>query len=92
MIVPSVSVPPGGVVRINLAVRMLDLNGLTAQGQTANLDFAVAMRDAAGGAFPNVSGCPAFAAPSEPLAFTGAQSVLPIAAFALALVAGGAAC
>ena len=89
VIVPSVSVPPGGVVRINLAVRMLDLNGLTAQGQTANLDFAVAMRDAAGGAFPNVSGCPAFAAPSGPLAFTGAQSVLPIAAFALALVAGG---
>lgn len=87
VVVPSVAVPPGGILRIDLAVRMLDLNGLTAQGQSANLDFAVAMRDAAGGPFPTASGCPNVA--GGPLAFTGITSVLPIASFALALVAGG---
>lgn len=87
VIVPSVSVPPGGVLKIDLAVRMLDLDGLTAQGQTANLDFAVAMRDAAGGPFPTASGCPNLS--SGPLAFTGVQAVLPAFAFAIALVAGG---
>ena len=47
------------------------------------------MRDVAGGPFPTASGCPTFAAPGGPLAFTGAHGVLPIASFALALVAGG---
>ena len=89
VIVPSVSVPPGGVLRINLAVRMLDVDGLTAQGETGNLGLRVSMRDLAGGPFPTASGCPAFAAPSGPLAFTGAHGVMPIAAFAIALVSGG---
>lgn len=89
VIVPSVSVPPGGVLQINLAVRMLDVDGLTAQGESGNLGLRVSMRDVAGGPFPTASGCPSFAAPGGPLAFTGAQGILPVAVFALALVAGG---
>ena len=60
------------------------------QPQVIQRQAHVTGRRLAGGPFPTASGCPSFAAPpSGPLAFTGAQSVLPIAAFALALVAGG---
>jgi LPXTG-motif cell wall-anchored protein len=68
---------------------MLDVDGLTAQGESGNLGLRVSMRDVAGGPFPTASGCPSFAAPSGPLAFTGAQGILPVAVLALALVAGG---
>ena len=89
VIVPSASVPPGGVLRIDLSVRMLDVSGLTAQGESADLGLRVAMRDGSAGPFPDASGCLSAAAPGGPLAFTGVAPVLPTASFALALVGGG---
>ncbi len=45
-------IPPGGVVRLDLAVSMSDLDGVTAQGEWARFDLLVSMRDASGGPLP----------------------------------------
>jgi hypothetical protein len=88
------AIAAGGVVRVDITIHMLDtVAGLDAQNETASLDFAVAIRDAAAGPFPNAQGCPntipAADPARDPLAFTGARYVLPGFGFAVALLVGG---
>ena len=45
-VIPTLPVPAGATVRIDLAVAMDDVNGLTAQDESANLSFVVDVRDA----------------------------------------------
>jgi hypothetical protein len=93
VIVPSRTIAAGAIVRIDLTVRMLPtLVGLEAQDEVADLEFGVAMRDAASGPFPAVNGCasttvPA-AGPGGGLAFTGAI-IIPTIAVAMALLVCG---
>jgi len=45
-VIPTLPVPAGETVRIDLRVSMADVDGLTAQDESANLAFEVDVRDA----------------------------------------------
>jgi len=45
-VIPTLPIPAGATVRIDLAVAMADVDGLTAQDESANLAFTVDVRDA----------------------------------------------
>jgi LPXTG-motif cell wall-anchored protein len=52
IVVPAQTIGANAVVRIDLTITMLDVSGLTAQGQVGSLTFLAAMRDLAAGPFP----------------------------------------
>jgi LPXTG-motif cell wall-anchored protein len=81
VIVPITAIAAGATVRVDFAIDMLDVDNVVAQNQTGSLDFKVAMRDGAAGAFP-ASACddsgvvvPVVDPPANPgnLAITGAE-------------------
>ena len=45
-VIPTLPIPAGETVRVDLVLAMADVDGLTAQDESANLAFAVDMRDA----------------------------------------------
>ena len=93
VVIPTLPVPAGATVRIDLTVAMADVDGLTAQDESANLAFTVDVRDAqepfpaqpcelpGGGEGGGEGG-------GGDLSGTGAE-VLPVAALSLGMVVGG---
>ena len=94
VVVAPITVPAGGDVRIDLAVRMSEtLTGLDGQSGDATLAFRVAMREAVAGPFPAGDACATSVADPAPasdgLAFTGSRLVVPTLIVAVALLAVG---
>ena len=52
VVIPTAKMKPGQIVKLGLTFTMLDLDGLTAQQETANVNFQVKMREVQGGVFP----------------------------------------
>ena len=52
VVVPTAELKPGQVVKMGLTFTMLDLDGLSAQQETAKVNFVVKMRDVRGGTYP----------------------------------------
>ena len=97
-VIPTLSIPAGEIVRVDLVLAMADVDGLTAQDNSANLAFVVDMRDAQD-AFPAqpcaLSGNGDGALPADgalpgegALPRTGADFI-PTAALSLGLLFGG---
>jgi hypothetical protein len=81
IMVQPITIPAGGVIRIDLSLAMMNAHGLVAQHQNGALTADVSMRDAAAGSFP-VSTCdpgtttpaqtePAANRPRKVLGYTG---------------------
>jgi LPXTG-motif cell wall-anchored protein len=64
VLVNPVTIPGGAVVRVSLALAMLDATGIIAQDQQGSLTANVQMRDAAAGSFPASTCDPAVADPA----------------------------
>jgi len=93
-VLPVTTLAAGAVIRIDLTLAMLAaLAGLEAQGEAAQLGFAVDLRDVASGPFPTANGCPpginGLASPAGAVAFTGVASVGATLGWAVALLVGG---
>lgn len=102
VLVPSHTLGAREVLRVDFTVTMSEsVSGSDAQGQAAVLDFQVAMRDAAAGAFPN-AGCVNPTTPSMPadvarrqgsgLAYTGQAPATFLFSFAGVLIGVGIFC
>jgi len=97
VLLPTTTLAAGEVTMLTLNFELADLDGQTAQGDTARLDLLVSMRDAAAGPFPD-SACEdtgtvlaATGGGSSGLASTGPSAVAILlmgAGFLLALGAG----
>ena len=96
-VIPTLAIPAGKTVRVDLVLAMADVDGLTAQNKSANLAFSVDVRDAqmpfpaepclVSGGGDNGSGDNGSGGGGN-LSGTGAE-IFPTAALSLGLLIGG---